>query len=267
MSDAWAALRDGARRVHRAPAILCGVWVLTIVAGLQLALLPPTGDLPTAVYLTQETVTGASDAPLLMLLASRVPDLCVVITWLFVCGGVLDRFARDRATRQAGFFAASGVFFFRFLRLAAVQLVVYKALFAIRQPAAAFAAIGVCAVVADYARIRMIVEDRRSAIAAIAAAAAFIRRNLLAVVTLFVLDYAVLAGVDAVASRAVAANTAASMWSAVPTVAVCGAARLWVKLLFWASETALFQRRLAHAGYVARPEPVWPESPAAEAIV
>ena len=43
-------------------------------------------------------------------------------------------------------------------------------------------------------------------------------------------------------------------------------ARLWVKLVFWASETSLFQSRLAHAGYVARPEPVWPESPMAEAM-
>jgi hypothetical protein len=44
------------------------------------------------------------------------------------------------------------------------------------------------------------------------------------------------------------------------------AARLWVKLVFWASETALFQSRLAHAGYVARPLPTWPDSPAADAI-
>jgi hypothetical protein len=43
-------------------------------------------------------------------------------------------------------------------------------------------------------------------------------------------------------------------------------ARLWVKLAFWASETALFQSRLAHAGYVARRLPTWPESPAADAI-
>ena len=42
--------------------------------------------------------------------------------------------------------------------------------------------------------------------------------------------------------------------------------RLWVKLVFWASETALFQGRLAHAGYVAAPQPTWPESPSAEAI-
>ena len=37
-------------------------------------------------------------------------------------------------------------------------------------------------------------------------------------------------------------------------------ARLWVKLVFWASETALFQGRLAHAGLRGRPaRPIWPE--------
>jgi hypothetical protein len=43
-------------------------------------------------------------------------------------------------------------------------------------------------------------------------------------------------------------------------------ARVWVKLVFWASEATLFQDRLAHAGYVAAPMPVWPESPMAAAI-
>ena len=42
--------------------------------------------------------------------------------------------------------------------------------------------------------------------------------------------------------------------------------RVIVRLLFTASQTALFQGRLAHAGYVARPIPKWPDSPAAEAI-
>ena len=42
--------------------------------------------------------------------------------------------------------------------------------------------------------------------------------------------------------------------------------RVIVRLLFTASQTALFQSRLAHAGYVARPIPRWPDSPAAEAI-
>jgi len=42
--------------------------------------------------------------------------------------------------------------------------------------------------------------------------------------------------------------------------------RVIVRLQFAASQTALFQSRLAHAGYVARPVPRWPDSPAAEAI-
>ena len=43
-------------------------------------------------------------------------------------------------------------------------------------------------------------------------------------------------------------------------------ARLWIKLVFLASQTALFQAELAHAGYTAAPLPTAPDSPAAEAI-
>ena len=42
--------------------------------------------------------------------------------------------------------------------------------------------------------------------------------------------------------------------------------RVMVRLQFTASQAALFQQQLAHAGYVARPLPIWPDSPAAEAI-
>ena len=43
--------------------------------------------------------------------------------------------------------------------------------------------------------------------------------------------------------------------------------RLFLRLLFAASQTSLFQLQLAHASYTAAPLAVWPESPAAEAIV
>jgi hypothetical protein len=43
-------------------------------------------------------------------------------------------------------------------------------------------------------------------------------------------------------------------------------ARLWTRLLFFASQTAFFQSELAHAEYVAAPLPVWPESPSVEAL-
>ena len=52
-----------------------------------------------------------------------------LLLWVFLAGGILDRVARDRATRANGFFAACGVFFFRFLRLGAVQWIVYASLF------------------------------------------------------------------------------------------------------------------------------------------
>ena len=42
--------------------------------------------------------------------------------------------------------------------------------------------------------------------------------------------------------------------------------RVIVRLQFASSQIALFQGRLAHAGYVARPLPKWPDSPAAEAL-
>ena len=42
--------------------------------------------------------------------------------------------------------------------------------------------------------------------------------------------------------------------------------RVWAKLAFMASETVFFQGELAHAQYTAAPEPLWPDSPSAEAI-
>ena len=44
-------------------------------------------------------------------------------------------------------------------------------------------------------------------------------------------------------------------------------ARIWVRLLFFASEVALFQGRLAHAGYIASPRVRLPEPPIVEQIV
>ncbi|HET9362205.1 MAG TPA: hypothetical protein VFO58_20775 [Vicinamibacterales bacterium] len=59
------------------------------------------------------------------------------------------------------------------------------------------------------------------------------------------------------------------MLLALTTVAAIAAvlALLWVgqrRLMYFPA--ALFQSRLAHAAYTAAPEPVWPESAAAEAI-
>jgi hypothetical protein len=219
-----------------------------------------------------------------------------IVLWIFTAGGILDRYARDRATRTHGFFSASGVFFFRFLRLAAVQWIVYAFLFGyvhawlldrfyarithdvnVERTAffvrlALYVVFGIlvaaCALVFDYAKVRAVVEDRRSMIGAIGAALGFIQRNYAAAAGLFALTFAMFAAVLGLYALVApgAGGGGPSIWIAFALGQLYIAARLWVKLVFWASETVLFQNRLAHAGYVAHPMPEWPESPAAAAI-
>jgi hypothetical protein len=121
-----------------------------------------------------------------------------------------------------------------------------------------------CSVFFDYAKVRAVVEDRRSMIGAIAAAVAFVKRNAVPALTLYAIEFAIFLVVFGAFRRV--APTGAPTSIAALFAAVYVAVRLWVRLLFWASETALFQTRLAHAGYVARRETVWPESPMAEQL-
>ena len=96
----------------------------------------------------------------------------------------------------------------------------------------------------------------------------FVRRNAGAVFALYFLNgflfLLVLAAYAAVAPGV--GFTGAQVWLGVLVGQVYLLARLWAKLVFYASQTSLFQSRLAHAGYTAAARPVWPESPAAELI-
>jgi hypothetical protein len=219
-----------------------------------------------------------------------------VLLWMFLAGGALDRYARDRVTYAYGFFAASGVFFFRFLRLAILMGIVYVFMFrsvhswmfetlyprltheiSVERTAAfirfAFyalfggALIG-CNIVFDYAKVRAVVEDRRSMLGATTAALRFVSHNLPAVLGLYLLNVVLFLG--ALAAYALGApgagGTGWSMWLGVFVGQLFIVARVCVKLSFWASETALFQRRAAHATYVAAPATEWPDSPMAESV-
>ena len=328
-----AAWYDGIRRVNHAPAILAGVWLLTVLVSLPLTLALRTlladhlgGSLAADTVATgvnydwmqefgdQATGLGATFKPTIIGFGAVLDNLSAfldnvhrpvvivgaagayIVLWIFVAGGIIDRYARDRATRAHGFFAASGTFFFRFLRLAIVMLVAYGLLFGAVHPwlfdrlyprithdvtverTAFFARVGLyvvfglavaaCNVVFDYAKVRAVVEDRHSMLSAIGAALRFIQRNWPAAATVYGLDVALfvlmVALYGAVAPGAGRAGW--TTWIAFAIGQIYVLARLWVKLVFWASETALFQGRLAHAGYVAAAVPVWPDSPAAEAL-
>ncbi len=219
-----------------------------------------------------------------------------LVVWVFLSGGVIDRFARQRRTRAHGFFAASGVFFWRFLRLGIIAGVIYSLLLtyvhewlfddaytwltrdlAVERQAFLWrgalyllfgAALIASNVVFDYARIRMVVEDRRSAIASLAAALGFIVRRRGRVFGLYAINalvFVVLIGVWALVAPG-AGGAGISMWMGFALGQAYVLARLLLKLQFLASQTALFQGSLAHAAYTAAPEAMWPESPAAEAI-
>jgi hypothetical protein len=328
--DAW---RDGIRRVNRAPVVLIGVWVMTVLVSLPLAaamrgLLRDHLGASLAAdsaaaginydwmqeFSSQASGVGVTFGPAVVGFAAVLDNLSAFLDntprplvvafaaatylglWMFVAGGIIDRYARDRATRTVGFFASCGAFFFRFLRLAAIQWVVYALLFGVIHhwlfdrlysrlthemsvERTAFIVrvvlyvvfgilVAACTTVFDYAKVRAVVEDRRSMVSAVAQAIGFIQRNAAAVILLFLANFGLFVAVVA-AYAMVAPNSAGAgfpMWSAFIIGQAYVVARLWVKLVFWASEIALFQSLLAHSGYVNRPEPTWPESPIADAL-
>jgi hypothetical protein len=215
-----------------------------------------------------------------------------MIVSLFLAGGMIDRLARDRRVGAGAFFSSCGVFFFRFLRLAVIATGVYWLLFVqyhgwlfddvypeltrdITVERTAFLIrIGLYAAFAiplfffnilfDYAKIRAVVEDRRSMIGAIVASWRFIRRHPIAVWAVYKTNavlFLIVIGIYFLIAPSAKANLLAFAIGQLYIVM-----RVVVRLQFTASQTALFQSKLAHAGYVARPVPAWPDSPAAEAI-
>jgi hypothetical protein len=124
-------------------------------------------------------------------------------------------------------------------------------------------------VVFDYAKVRVVVEDRRSMIGALVAGARFVRRNAGSVAALYALNSSLFLAVLMIYALVApgAESTGIRMWIGIIVTQVYIAARVWVKLVFFASETALFQGRLAHAGYIASASRPRPEPPVVERAI
>ena len=157
---------EGLRRVRSAPAIVAGVFALTLVAALPLAVVL-RGALESHLgrslaaesaadgvnydwwqeFLSQASGLGTTFSPAIVGFAATLDNLSGVLdaqaevlpvvaavsvyllAWTFISGGILDRYARQRPTGAYGFFGAAGVFFWRFLRLGVVAGLVYWFLF------------------------------------------------------------------------------------------------------------------------------------------
>ena len=326
-------LLDGLRRVVRAPVILAGAAMLTLLLAIPLGLLL-RGELQTALgnsvaadgmadgvawewwqqFSSQATGLDRSFTTSVIGFAAVVANLSALldgdgqepaivavvvgylVVWTVFSGGVLDRYARNRATRSAGFFSACGLYGSRLLRLAIIAGLAFGFLFGVvhgwlfddlfeamtrnlteeRQAFAVRAALYLVfgllllavSLVFDYARVRAVVEDRRSMLGATLAGWRFVRRRPGMCAGLYLANGLVLLAVMAFYALLApgAGGTGPSMWLAFLTGQVYLMARLVSKLLFYAAEIAYFQSQLAHAGYLAAPAPVWPESPAAEAL-
>ena len=224
------------------------------------------------------------------------PVMLGLLAWLFLSGGLLDRYARQRRVGTRVFFGTCAVFFFRFLRLAAITAVAYAVLIGpvhswlfdglylwltreVTLERTAFflrvlvylvwlAPLLLINLVADYAKVRAVVEDRHSMVGAMVAGARFLVRHPMSVLAVYAAN-ALIAGAILLVYVLVAPDGRGGDWRLMAVLVVGGAylgARLATRLAFLASATALFERALAHAEYTAPPLPVWPDSPAAEAI-
>jgi len=197
-----------------------------------------------------------------------------VLLWTFLTGGVIDSYANaGRSTQVGEFLRASGRFFFRFVRLEIVTALAYGVLFgvvhrwlfrsiyprltdgiAVEQTAflvrvslyvlfvLMLAAVNL---VFDFAKVRTVIEDRRSMLVALAASGRFIRRHAASAIGVYLLDAIAFAGVLAAYAYIAppGGGTGPMVWAAFLIGQAYIAGRLAVRLLFFASETALFQRR------------------------
>lgn len=328
-----AAFRGGLRRVNGAPAVVAGLFALTLLVagplslGMRSMIAAHLGSSQAADALAAGTSTdwweefsaqasglGRTFVPSItgfgavlenvqgvvdnLPLASTLAGVTAgwLILWSFLSGGVLDRLARGRRTGSHGFFAACGMHGWRMARLGLLAWAAYAVLFgyvhgwiftsalgrltrnvSVERTAFAWRLVAyavfalplvACNMAFDYARVRLVVEDRRSAIGALLAGVRFVRRHAARAVGLYALN--------AVAFLLLAALYA---WGApgaprgtLSTLLVVGAGEAWIvgrlylKLVSYASAIALFQGELAHAAYTAAPAVVWPDSPAAESL-
>ena len=196
-----------------------------------------------------------------------------VVVWTFLAGGVIDRYVTERhATNIREFIRACWQYFGRLVRLQIATVVTYGLLFAVvhrwifgevypqlvrnvpLDRTAFFIRLTLYAIfllllatvnlIVDFAKIRTVTERRHSVVMSVVASLRYIRRNAGAAVGVYLLDaaaFAVLLSVYAYIAPA-GGGMGAAAWAAVLIGQAYVIGRLCVRLLFFASEAALFQR-------------------------
>ncbi len=212
----------------------------------------------------------------------------VALLWLLT-PGVLCRLAAGRRIGAGTFSGACGAFLGRIVRLNIVSMLFYGTLagsfhqwlfddlydavtrdmtvertaFVVRVACylVFFLLLALCNVVFDMAKVRLVVEDRRSVLATIVSALDFTVSNSRLVIGTYCANLATL-GVVIALYAAVApgvGGAGASMWVTLALGQLYIAARLFVKLAFWSGAIVALQSRLAYDGFVRTlPDPAPP---------
>jgi hypothetical protein len=333
--SALGAFRDGGGRVARAPAIVLGVWIVNLLAAIPLTLMlrdAIAAHLGPSLRAEQVArgfdldwweefemradAIGRSFGPQVIGFAAPLSNISAIadgelpgrggpvsiaiaawlLLWTFLSGGIIDRYARNRPTRAAGFFGACGDWFGRMLRLDVFAAIAYLILFAWVHPLlfdrfygwltrdlpvertafmwrlALYTLFAVLALAihigVDVARVRAVVEDRRSMIGACISAWRFIRQRPLDVLGVYAcLGVALIVWLAVYALIAPGARTQGGwIWFALLIGQLYIIGRLWLKLQTQASLVALYQADFGRRFTAVRATsaPVWPESPPAE---
>jgi hypothetical protein len=304
------AFRDGIRRVLSAPSVLVSVWALTTLVALPATLAiraEIAGNLDRSLaapdaargmnyeWMQEFAARGSGLAttvrPTIVGFAAVLDNLSAfmdniqrpaavaassgafVLLWVFLSGGVIERYTADRSGRRRGFLAACAAWFFRMFRLALITAVVYALLFGALHPLlftrlyprliqgidlerTAFMIRGglylvflfflaATNIVFDFAKVRTVVEDRRSMLVAVVASWRFIRANKGGAIGVYLLD-AMLFALTLFAYSYIApagGGIGLMVWPAVAIGQLYILGRLAIRLLFFASETALLQSR------------------------
>ena len=202
--------------------------------------------------------------------------LFVLLVW-FLTPGLICRMATGDPNGRRGLLAVSGAFATRMLRLSLVTSVIYAVLFGgvhawlfddlferathdvtaertaffirLALYAAFFALVAFVNLIVDMAKVRLVVEDRHSVFAALAAGARFVRANRAVSVGVYLLNVATLGAVIA-AYALVAPGAVTGMWLAFIVGQAFIAGRVAVKLAFWAGAIDVLQRRFGCQGVV-----------------
>jgi hypothetical protein len=221
------------------------------------------------------------------------PLVIYLLTWIFLAGAILDRLARGRPVGAAVFFGLGATYFPRLLRLAVVAAAAYWVLFQGLRPllfgpvldaltrnaarettglavigglyAVFVLALGLTSLILDVARVRLVVEDRRSVLAAVPAALRFVGRRPVRLAALYTLNVVAILVIVRLWIQ-VAPGAATGNWQALLASQVYVVLRVWARMALLGSEAVFFQGELAHARYAAAPVPSWPESSSVEAI-